>query len=107
MWPLYSLADHVSAPGMTTQPFVLPQVVWPSSLMPPVSLGLPAKFTRHVPAPYHAVVRVLLPSLDTPGSRVPLPPRRSTGTVHLRSSRGCTVPPAPLSSRCNGSGSSP
>src|ERR671917_195686 len=114
MWPLYSLDDHVSAPGMTIQPFVLPQVVWLSSLMPSVSLGLPAKFTCHVPAPYHAVVRVLLPSLDTPsklgsigpGPAVPLPPRRSTGTVHPRSSRG-RVPPAPLSSRCNGSGSSP
>ncbi len=54
MWPLYSFADHVSAPAITFQPSVLPQVVRGSSATPSVLLGRLEKSISQTPAPYQA-----------------------------------------------------
>src|SRR5215218_1275314 len=94
--PLYSFADHVSAPGMTFQPSVLPHVERGSSRTPSVELGGPEKSIDHTPAPYHASVSWRLPIRETPsyprwigpGEVLPLPPSRKTCAVQPRSARG-------------------
>src|SRR5688572_16209528 len=109
MKPLYSLADHVSAPGMTFHARVLAHVERESSATPSTLEGAAEKSTYHVPAPYQAVISCRLPSRDTPsrpgaaapGDDDPFPPMRRTWTVHARSVRGSRSRKG-----CNGSGPS-
>src|SRR3954468_22420061 len=94
--PLYSFADHVSAPGMTFHPSVLPHVVRGSSATPSVLLGRPEKSMSHTPAPYQAsdIRRPLrrdtpsYPFWTGPGDVEPWPPSRKTCAVQARSVRG-------------------
>src|SRR5213593_1617111 len=95
-WPLYSFADHVSAPGMTFHPSVLPHVERGSSSMPSADDDGPEKSISQTPAPYHASESWRLPRSETPSKPLwigpadvdPLPPRRNTWAVHARSERG-------------------